>query len=108
MEKFARREEREDATPLDLCNVCYLGTSVERGTGTAVVVVTGAETYLGGMSASMADSHPPTSFDRGVGRLTWFMIGLIAVMVPLVFVINGCTKVTGGRHFSLRWRWGWD
>ena len=33
-----------------------------------------------------------TSFDRGVTRFTWLMIGLISVMVPLVFLINGLTK----------------
>ena len=32
------------------------------------------------------------SFDQGVARFTWLMIRFIAVMVPLVFVINGLTK----------------
>ena len=39
--------------------------------------------------------HPggtPTSFDQGLSRFTWLMIQLMAVMVPLVFFINGFTK----------------
>ena len=34
----------------------------------------------------------PTSFDQGLNRFTWLMIRLMAVMVPLVFLINGFTK----------------
>jgi Mg2+-importing ATPase len=33
-----------------------------------------------------------TSFDKGITRFTWLMLGFIVVMAPLVFVINGLTK----------------
>ena len=33
-------------SPIDLKNICFMGTSVESGTATAVVVVTGVNTYL--------------------------------------------------------------
>jgi Mg2+-importing ATPase len=69
-----------------------MGTSVESGTATAVVVVTGVNTYLGTMAGSITEEAPPTSFDRGLSRFTWLMIQLMAVMVPLVFLINGFTK----------------
>ena len=62
------------------------------GAATAVVVVTGASTYLGTMARGMLDQPPPTAFDRGVSRFTWLMLRLMMVMVPLVFVINGVTK----------------
>ena len=35
---------------------------------------------------------PETSFDQGLNRFTWLMIRLMAVMVPLVFLLNGFTK----------------
>jgi len=69
-----------------------MGTSVESGTATAVVVTTGATTYLGSMAGSITEEPPPTSFDQGLSRFTWLMIRLMAVMVPLVFLINGFTK----------------
>ena len=69
-----------------------MGTSVESGTATAVVVTTGVNTYLGSMAGSITEEPPPTSFDRGLSRFTWLMIRLMAVMVPLVFLINGFTK----------------
>jgi P-type Mg2+ transporter len=92
VEKFAAREEVAGRSPLELTNVCYLGTSVESGAGTAVVVATGLTTFLGGISTSLVEQQPPTSFDRGMTRFTWLMIYFIFVMVPLVFVINGLTK----------------
>lgn len=92
VEKFAAREDAAGLSPLELTNVCYLGTSVESGTATAVVVATGLATFLGGISASLVDQQEPTSFDRGMSRFTWMMIYFILVMVPLVFLINGLTK----------------
>ncbi|MBI3866110.1 MAG: magnesium-translocating P-type ATPase, partial [Planctomycetia bacterium] len=92
VEKFAHREEATGRSPLELANICYLGTSVESGAATAVVVATGLTTYLGGMSSALVTQEAPSSFDRGVSQFTWLMIYFIAVMVPLVLVINGLTK----------------
>jgi P-type Mg2+ transporter len=78
--------------PLDQANRCFLGTSVQSGTATAVVVTTGPATYFGGMAKSITAEPAPTAFDRGVSRFTWLMIRFMAVMVPLVFVINVVTK----------------
>jgi Mg2+-importing ATPase len=76
----------------EMKNICFMGTSVASGTATAVVVVTGVNAYLGAMAGSITEEAPPTSFDRGLSRFTWLMIQLMAVMVPLVFLINGFTK----------------
>jgi len=92
VEKFCDPDPKASNSPIDLKNICFMGTSVESGTATAVVVVTGANTYLGAMAPSITDEAPPTSFDRGLSRFTWLMIRLMAVMVPLVFLINGLTK----------------
>ena len=92
IEKFHDAEPAASQSPTELKNTCFMGTSVQSGTATAVVVVTGARTYLGSMAGSITAEPPPTSFDRGLSRFTWLMIQLMAVMVPLVFFINGFTK----------------
>jgi Mg2+-importing ATPase len=92
VEKNDTRENQTGRAPLELLNVCFLGTSVESGTGTGVVVETGLKTYLGSMSWSIARQQVQTSFDKGVSRFTWLMIRFMLVMVPLVFIINGLTK----------------
>ena len=92
IEKFHDSEPAASQSPTELKNICFMGTSVQSGTATAVVVVTGARTYLGSMAGSITEDAPPTSFDRGLSSFTWLMIWLMAVMVPLVFFINGFTK----------------
>jgi P-type Mg2+ transporter len=92
VEKFDAPETRSGISPVELSNICFLGTSVESGTALAAVVETGARTYLGGMAKSMAGMQTQTNFDKGIHRFTWLMIKFMMVMVPLVFVINGLTK----------------
>jgi len=92
VEKFDARDARENISPLEHTNLCFLGTSVESGTAQALVVETGPKTYLGTIAQSMSTQLVETSFDKGIKRFTWLMLRFMAVMVPLVFVINGLTK----------------
>ena len=92
VEKLDARELREGISPLELANVCLLGTSVESGSATAVVAATGGQTYFGRMASSIIGPEVKTSFDKGMQRFTVLMIQFILVMVPLVFLINGFTK----------------
>jgi P-type Mg2+ transporter len=92
VEKFDAPERDPASVGLELKNVCFLGTSVESGAAQAVIVATGLESYLGSMSSAMARQSTETSFDRGISSFTWLMIKFMAVMVPVVFLINGLTK----------------
>jgi Mg2+-importing ATPase len=78
--------------PLECSNLCFLGTSVQSGSATAVVVETGPRTLFGTLARDITQAPPETAFDRGINRFTWLMIRFIAVMVPVVFLINGLTK----------------
>jgi Mg2+-importing ATPase len=92
VEKFSQPETDTANSPTELKNTCFMGTSVESGTAIAVVIVTGPRTYLGSMAHSITGERTPTSFDQGLNRFTWLMMQFMAVMVPLVFLINGFTK----------------
>ncbi len=80
------------ASPLDLPTVCYMGTNVVSGIATAVVVATGMRSYLGSLARSMSGKRVQTGFDRGVRSVSWLLIRFMAVMVPIVFLINGFDK----------------
>lgn len=99
VEKFEIDAQAATRAPLELANIAFLGTSVESGSATAVILATGAETYLGGMAESLTEESAPTAFDQGITRFTWLMLRFILVMVPLVFVINGLTKGKWGDAF---------
>ncbi len=92
VEKFHEPDSKPATSPTELTNICFMGTSVESGTASAVVVTTGPRTYFGSMAGSITAERVVTSFDQGLSRFTWLMIKFMAVMVPLVFLINGFTK----------------
>jgi Mg2+-importing ATPase len=92
VEKKAASLPAEDQNPLELVNICFMGSNVESGSATAVVVHTGDQTYFGSLAASIVGQRVLTSFDKGINQFTWLMIRFIAVMVPAVFLINGLTK----------------
>jgi Mg2+-importing ATPase len=94
VEKSEIQTSRADAVtaPIALRNVAFLGTSVESGAASAVVLATGKNTYLGSMAESLQEPQPQTAFDRGIAQFTWLMLRFMLVMVPLVFLINGLTK----------------
>ena len=80
------------AQPLDLPTVCYMGTNVVSGSAIAVVVATGPRTYLGSLAHTLTGQRSETSFDRGVKSVSWLLIWTMAVMVPIVFLIQGFGK----------------
>lgn len=92
VEKFDTLQNGQTRSPLESQNICFLGTSVESGSGVAIVVNTGFKTYLGQMAGLITSQTQETSFDKGVKRFTWLMLRFMFVMVPFVFLINGLTK----------------
>jgi len=92
VEKTEACDLRGNVSTIERVNTCFLGTSVESGSATAVVVATGPQTHFGKVARSLAGQPVETAFDRGVKKFTWLMIRCMAVMVPLVFLINGLSK----------------
>jgi Mg2+-importing ATPase len=86
------RAANDPGHPLELSSVCYMGTNVVSGTATAVVVATGPRSYLGSLAHTLSGARVQTSFDRGVRSVSWLLIRFMAVMAPVVFLINGLDK----------------
>jgi len=78
--------------PLEFNNLCFMGSNVVSGTATGVVINTGKSTYFGTIAKNIVGARVQTSFDKGINQFTVLMLGFIAIMVPLVFIINGLTK----------------
>jgi P-type Mg2+ transporter len=92
LEKKAAPASADVQNPLELPNICFLGSNVESGSATAAVIHTGDRTYFGSLAASIVGQRQLTSFDKGINKFTWLMIYFIAVMVPAVFLINGLSR----------------
>jgi P-type Mg2+ transporter len=79
--------------PLDQRNLVFMGTNVTSGTATALVVATGPRSYFGTLAAhATATETEPNAFQAGVNSVSWLLIRFAAVMVPIVFFINGFSK----------------
>jgi len=92
VEKTDAHDPRENVSSIEHTNICFLGTSVESGSASGVIVATGAQTYFGKMASSLAGQQIETAFDRGVRKFVWLMLSFMLVMVPMVFFINGLIK----------------
>jgi P-type Mg2+ transporter len=82
----------KSSTPLELDNICFMGTNVVSGAASAVVVATGNDTYFGSMARDIVGKRAFTSFDIGINKVSWILIRFMFLMVPLVFFLNGYTK----------------
>lgn len=76
---------------LGYANLAFMGTDVIAGTATGIVINTGTHTVLGQTSEKLTTSKK-SSFDEGITSVSWVLIRFMAVMVPLVFLINGAGK----------------
>jgi Mg2+-importing ATPase len=92
VEKSHNAADSSITNALEMSCLCFLGSNVESGTGIAVVVQTGGQTYFGGLASSITGQRQLTSFDKGIASFTWLMIGFMGIMVPLVFLFNGLSK----------------
>jgi Mg2+-importing ATPase len=93
VEKFPVLRKSECANPLDLENICFMGTNVVSGSASAVVVTTGERTYFGALAQRVtATDRTPTAFQVGVNKVSWLLIRFMLVMTPIVLLINGFTK----------------
>jgi P-type Mg2+ transporter len=91
-EKHVDLCDRNEKNPLELVNLCFMGTAVVSGSGTAVVIETGSHTYLASLAKTISGRKPRTSFDKGVNGVTMLLLRFMLVMAPLVFMINGIFK----------------
>ena len=80
------------AAALDRPDMGFMGSNVVSGTARALVLATGSQTYLASLAGAIVGQRAQTAFDRGVNSVSWVLIRFMAIMVPVVLLINGCTK----------------
>ncbi len=76
------------APPARRSNVLFLGTHVVSGSGTAVVVRTGAATQFAAIAERLRQRSPETDFERGVRRFGALLMELTLVLVITIFAVN--------------------
>lgn len=94
VEKCANQplKEKQNTNFLESINLCFMGSSVVSGFGKAIVIATGAHTYLGSLAKNIIGHQSQTNFDKGITKVTLLLIRFILIMVPIIFLINGILK----------------
>jgi len=72
----------------DARNSIFLGTSVQTGIATALVVRTGSRTALGHIAMRLIQRPPETEFDRGIRQFGLMITRIIMLLVLFVFFVN--------------------
>ena len=80
-------ETNEAKGIFDINNICLMGSSVVSGSGTAVVIQTGFNTYLGRMSKEIDTKKEPTNFEKGMDSITKLLIKYMVIVSIAVFII---------------------
>jgi Mg2+-importing ATPase len=93
VEKFSVQRVANVSNTIELDNILFMGTNVVSGSATAVVVVTGSNTYFGALAQRVtATTRTLTAFQSGINKVSWLLIRFMLVMTPVVLLINGFTK----------------
>jgi Mg2+-importing ATPase len=76
----------------DANNSVFLGTAVQTGIGTAVIVLTGTDTSLGEIAQRLAARPPETEFGRGIRHfgmmITYVTVGLVLFVLLVNLILH--------------------
>ncbi|MFE3184886.1 magnesium-translocating P-type ATPase [Streptomyces violascens] len=95
-EPFAQARTRPlGAQDFDRPEVCFQGSSVASGSGTGVVVATGADTLFARADRLPGNDRRTTAFDRSVYGVSWILIRFMLLTPPLVLMANAALRGRG-------------
>ena len=72
----------------DGTTVAWMGTVVSAGTGTGVVVATGASTQFGQIAVALGTRHQETEFQVGLRKFSGMLVVVAGVLTTFVLVAN--------------------
>ncbi len=92
-DKVAEEELPEETSVADQENMCFMGTAVSSGNGTAVVVATGSQTQMGSISedissASRAESPLRSRINRFATWITFIILAIAAAAFGIGLAIG--------------------
>lgn len=92
VEKHVTDDDLDKKGVIEFSNLCFLGTSVESGVATALVLSTGKNTYLGSIAMDINKNDHVSDFNKELKQFVILILKFMAIMVPAVFLLNGIFK----------------
>ncbi len=78
-------------------NMGFSGTTIMQGKGVGIIVATGKDTQIGGITKLTAESEGISTFEKGISKLSRWILKIILATLALVLVINFLVKGAGNR-----------
>nr|WP_234384765.1 magnesium-translocating P-type ATPase [Streptomyces sp. MMG1121] len=84
-----------DTAGFEQPQLCFQGSSVATGSGTAVVVETGGRTRFAAAHERTVGRREASAFDRSVYGISWILIRFMLLTPPLVLMANAALRDRG-------------
>ncbi len=78
----------EDASMEERINCVFMGTNVQSGSATVMVIKTGGSTAFGEIAKKLTLRPPETEFERGIRRFGYLLTKIMLILTLAVFAIN--------------------
>jgi Mg2+-importing ATPase len=82
----------ETMSAIDLPNLLFMGTDVLSGQGRVLIVKTGQKTFFGDIAKASTGQKGQTAFDIGLRKVSSLLLKMVAILFPVVFILNAITK----------------
>ncbi|QJG66294.1 magnesium-translocating P-type ATPase [Mycoplasma phocoeninasale] len=95
IEKYSMIDEKityDNVT--DRHNLAFMGSNVISGSAKAIVIVTGNDTFIGQVASKVNEKQVPTNFERGIKKVSIMLTVIMAIIIPIVFLVIGLTKTS--------------
>ncbi|MBU5454859.1 magnesium-translocating P-type ATPase [Caproiciproducens sp. MSJ-32] len=92
VEKYSWISDDNCKNPLEIKNLAFMGTNVISGSAVAIVIEVGDNSIFGSMVKNLSGKKIVTSFEKGINSVSWILIKIMLIMLPLVLFMNGFTK----------------
>ncbi|MBP9715403.1 MAG: cation-transporting P-type ATPase [Candidatus Pacebacteria bacterium] len=76
----------------DAINMGFSGTTVMQGRGVGIIIATGKDTQIGGITKLTAESEGVSTFEKGISKLSKWILKIILTTLALVFIVNFLIK----------------
>jgi len=90
-------EEQHISGIHEATNMGFSGTTIMQGKGVGIVVATGKETQIGGIIKLTAESEGVSTFEKGISKLSGWILKIILATLALVLIINFLVKKADDR-----------
>ncbi|WP_406614998.1 magnesium-translocating P-type ATPase [Mycoplasmopsis hyopharyngis] len=71
----------------DRNNLAFMGSNIISGSANAMVISTGNSTFIGQIANKINEKPIKTDFEKGISSISWLLIKLMCIMVPMVLLI---------------------